>query len=583
MRSLTHGAILLAITLSLCGQLDATTRLQDSKLEGQWKLVLLLGGDYEFYILTTEQKDGKLAATIDDEQRIVKGSTMTSITETNGAVTLTFQSSGQEITFKGTLVKDGDSAGQVLGNIRFRGRLYPARLEKTDAEKVSPPQRSPLSQQASIAGRESDPKARIKKLEELMEKYADNAASYYVYTRLLSSADAAELSVEKVREYYDKWISEAKPYGNDWVAEIRLKALTSLDGQKSQAKLALELASAIEKALGPDATTAQQAAIVKLLFKAAKLSGNEELAKTTLARSEKLELKLDEEFLAKVPPFKPQVFAGRENAEDNRVVLLELFTGAECPPCIAADVAFDSLLKSYKPSEMITLQYHLHIPGPDPLTNLQTVARAKYYGARSTPSTFFNGALQARGGGGMTRAKIKYDQYRQLINKGMDGKKLASITLAVRRKGNTIHISAAAKASTPSEVVKEKKDAKDNDKDKEPKDGPKLRLRLALTEDTIRYVGSNRLRFHHHVVRALPGGVEGTEFMDGKCKAEITVDLDEVRDNINEYLEKYGKAREFRHALPPIEFQGLSVVAFVQDDSDQNVLHTVISEVPDSE
>jgi hypothetical protein len=100
MRSLTHGAILLAITLSLCGQLGATTRLQDSKLEGQWKLVLLLGGDYEFYILTTEQKDGKLAATIDDEQRIVKGSTLTGITESNRAVTLTFQSSGQEITFK---------------------------------------------------------------------------------------------------------------------------------------------------------------------------------------------------------------------------------------------------------------------------------------------------------------------------------------------------------------------------------------------------------------------------------------------------------------------------------------------------
>ena len=43
-------------------------------------------------------------------------------------ITLTFKSSGQDNTFKGTFVKDGDYAGQVLGSVRFRGRLYPARL-----------------------------------------------------------------------------------------------------------------------------------------------------------------------------------------------------------------------------------------------------------------------------------------------------------------------------------------------------------------------------------------------------------------------------------------------------------------------
>ena len=62
---------------------------------------------------------------------------------------------------------------------------------------------------------------------------------------------------------------------------------------------------------------------------------------------------------------------------------MEIFTGAECPPCVAADVGFDALLKSYKPTEFIGLQHHLHIPGPDPLTNADTVARADLLRQRS--------------------------------------------------------------------------------------------------------------------------------------------------------------------------------------------------------
>jgi len=41
------------------------------------------------------------------------------------------------------------------------------------------------------------------------------------------------------------------------------------------------------------------------------------------------------------------------------------------------------------------------------------------------------------------------------------------------------------------------------------KPGDDARLRLVLVEESIRYVGGNKLRFHHQVVRALPGGVKG--------------------------------------------------------------------------
>ena len=104
----------------------------------------------------------------------------------------------------------------------------------------------------------------------------------------------------------------------------------------------------------------------------------------------------------KFPPFKPAPYAGRKNPQANQVVLMELFTGAQCPPCVAADVAFDALLQTYKPTDFIGLQYHLHIPGPDPLTNNDSVERQQVLRdeVQGTPSTFFNGRSEAGGGGG---------------------------------------------------------------------------------------------------------------------------------------------------------------------------------------
>ena len=77
-------------------------------------------------------------------------------------------------------------------------------------------------------------------------------------------------------------------------------------------------------------------------------------------------------------PFKPSEFKGRKG-ESKRVALVELFTGAYCPPCVAADIAFDAAMETYKPQDVILLQYHTHIPAPDRLTNADTEdARDKY-------------------------------------------------------------------------------------------------------------------------------------------------------------------------------------------------------------
>ena len=169
---------------------------------------------------------------------------------------------------------------------------------------------------------------------------------------------------------------------------------------------------------------------------------------------------------------------------------MEIFTGAECPPCVAADVAFDALLKTYKPTEFIGLQHHLHIPGPDPLTNTDTVARQGYYGSevRGTPSTFFNGK-SARWRRAMANSRGKYDDYRKVIDPALDTEKQAEITLTATQSGDEVKIAATAKAAS-GDAAK----------------GAKPKLRLVLIEPAVRYPGSNKLRFHNNVVRAFPEG-----------------------------------------------------------------------------
>jgi hypothetical protein len=255
---------------------------------------------------------------------------------------------------------------------------------------------------------------------------------------------------------------------------------------------------------------------------------------------------------------------------------MELFTGAQCPPCVAADVAFDALLESYKPAEMIGLQYHLHIPGPDPLTNKDTQARQQYYGSEvgGTPSTFFNGHSQAGGGGPMQASEQKYAEYRQIIDRQLGSAREANIELSASRSGDEIDITAQAtvKKKASGDGAAATKDGGDNQKT-----GGKFqpRLRLVLTEAAVRYVGGNKLRYHHHVVRDFPGGTEGKDLSSGSGELKVKVNLAELRQNLEDYLGGYTKMRPFPNPLPEIAFKDLSVVAFVQDDADKNVLHAV--------
>jgi hypothetical protein len=275
---------------------------------------------------------------------------------------------------------------------------------------------------------------------------------------------------------------------------------------------------------------------------------------------------------------------------------MELFTGSQCPPCVAADVGFDALLKTYEHTELIALQYHLHIPGPDPLTNPTSLARAKFYGVQSTPSTFFNGELAGKGGGAMAMSERKYEQYRNLIDERLYGAKSASIDLNVKRNGNRIQIAAVAKADTTdlaakaeqeegnntSQSAKETASQKNDADTSANKQEPKLKLYLAVAEQTVRYLGGNKIRFHHNLVRAFAGSVNGIELTDGGCTANISLDLTDVRKELDKYLTEYQLTGSFPELLPPIDLKGLSIVAFVQDDVSKKIVHAAVMQVPET-
>jgi hypothetical protein len=264
-----------------------------------------------------------------------------------------------------------------------------------------------------------------------------------------------------------------------------------------------------------------------------------------------LDQALDREYLATMPPFTSEKFAGRKS-RSARTVVMELFTCAQCTPRAAADLGSDGLKQTYGAAEVVLLQYHLHVPRPDPLANPDAVARAAYYEVHSTPSTLFDGEKAAGGGGPRDQSETKYRAYRRVIDPLLEQGPEATITLSAKRHGNQIDIQAQV-----AEVAKPGKNA---------------RLRFALVEETVHYVGSNGIRFHHQVVRAMPGGVEGTALQVKSSRHAITVDLDALRQKLSAYLDDYAKEYPFSDSDRPLELKNLHVVALVQNDDTGAVL-----------
>jgi hypothetical protein len=375
-------------------------------------------------------------------------------------------------------------------------------------------------------------------------------------------------AVEAEKALTDRDTTEKRATVLGLLAAAQRKSGMTADAERTTArvvKLELEHAQQLEKALTDKDSPEKQASVLNLLAAAQRRAGLTADAAKSETNLAKIDADLDRDYMTKVPPFKPTAFAGRK-AQSDRAVVMELFTGAQCPPCVAADVAFDVLEKTYKHGEVVLIQYHLHIPGPDPMTNAATEARAEYYGANSTPTVLFNGknvsALDpnVRGGGNMAMAEERYGQYSQIINKLMEEPAGAAVKLSANRLGDVINVRAdVATTADP---------------------GSGKRLRFVVVEEAVRFTGANKLRLHHMVVRAMPGGADGIALTKKDGSYSASVNLGDLRQELTDYLYTYAATkRPFPQPERPMAFNNLKAIALVQDDATKDILQAVIVDV----
>lgn len=223
--------------------------------------------------------------------------------------------------------------------------------------------------------------------------------------------------------------------------------------------------------------------------------------------------------------FDPGHYAGEPTG---RVVLAELFTGAECNPCQAADHAFDLLSEYYPRTMLVILEHHVHIPGADPLTNRDTEARYQYYGGSlGTPTVFFNGLERLTGGGPEILKKRTFEDYDRVIQQLITESAGAAIEASAAWQEDLLEVTAQAEVLSP---------------------GPPSAVRFALLERSVAYRGGNGIDPHAWVVRRVVAS-DASPFLleSGRTRVSIRIDLAELERELESDLTEFEQDPPERH------------------------------------
>src|SRR5207247_1455521 len=268
-------------------------------------------------------------------------------------------------------------------------------------------------------------------LKEIVTTSEPSPTFFEAAVELLRSAGIKRVSPDEVRAWTDRTNKAAEAFGVRWQQAIALRMAQALAHQKEYGAVALAQAQRAQRLLDPADPPDARLIVLEVLFEL--LRANEQAAELARVKAliEQTEQRDYVEY-AKQFPFKPDPYPGRQGP-GNRVVLVEMFTGAECPPCVAADLAYDGMGRTYKPTEVLRLQYHLNIPFPDPLSNAVALARQKYYGVNGTPAAFVNGKTIDDAGGPAGAAVQRFTQFRRLVDPVLELPALAKLNLLAAR------------------------------------------------------------------------------------------------------------------------------------------------------
>jgi hypothetical protein len=500
---------------------------------GSWRMPIDLGGGRAIVFLITFEKSeqgwtGKFLGATDFTSASVQDVKVSGVRLTFGV-----KLDEQVLGFDGKLAGAGQriSGSLSIGDDLLLTALEPSQLAKFD--------RSAL-------------------LKEIVDQGALGYTFFDATVELLKNATADNAPADDVRRWLDKAAKASEGFGVRWQLITAVRMVRALLDQPDYYSAALPIIRSAEKLLAPTDEPATQLPMLETLSELLTRMRLSDEAKALAPRIEKLE-ETDERKYAAEAPFQPQPFPGRK-AGSTRGVLVELFTGAECPPCIAADLAFDALGKAYRPSDVIRLQYHLHIPAPDPITNPIAEARQQYYKVEGTPTIFFNGKPAAGGGGAAFAAVRKFQEYQKVVDADLEQPSQAQLTLKANRTDDVVsaHVAVTNLA----------------------KPGPNVKLRVFLVEEFVRYRGGNGIRFHYSVVRGVIGPAEGTVLAAANSTHSWSANLAEIRQGLAAYLDRFTKDHpEVSFFEKPLKLSRLRVVAFVQNDDTRDVHQAVQAEV----
>ncbi|MCI0705351.1 MAG: hypothetical protein L0241_30190 [Planctomycetia bacterium] len=605
-------SLLLAVAVALAGFLAlerAPKAGAADELTGNWQLsTITLSGESVVCILKVEEKNGKPSASVLFSPPEVETSLL-DFRVTDKTVSVTVKQvrriEGSAVTTRIAFVGvRGSDKKLILGStgdhrIRHRAKFSATNKQKLGANELFVHAKLPapitkaleLSEKVStlqkMLAQEKDEtkqkqlqdqlaEARTQREEklpalyrEVIDKHPDSPASFDAAMELLYMSTWLKMTVEEVEKLVKLVQKHSATYG-PLFSSITLTqvagVLASVPGLEGVAVAALEPSV---KALSDDYPVAIQFEVLDTYKFALEKAGKLAEAKTISLRLDKLDGPLDAEYLKTVPPFSPTPFAGRKKKDANQVAVLELFTGTQCPQCVAADVAFEALLKSYKPTDLVLLQYHVHIPGPDPLTNPASVARWDYFAEKfpdqmqGTPSALFNGVPfeqydknpAHRRGGGLDISEDKFAQYVAIINPLLE----KSVDVQLRGK--------ATRTGDKIELTVEVTGGADTN----------MKLRVFVVEESVKYVGGNGVRFHHHVVRMMPNGVGGVAIKEKAFKHTARMDVGEVRKELTKYLDDFAadSIAPFPKPDRPLEMKALKVIALVQNDKTKEIVQAV--------
>lgn len=267
---------------------------------------------------------------------------------------------------------------------------------------------------------------------------------------------------------------------------------------------------------------------------------------------------LDDVYRTKLYAFAGDKAAAREGEGPQKVALVELFTGAQCPPCVAADVALGGIEWVFERRDVVTLRYHQHIPRADQLANDDSEARFYYYQGRGTPMVVVDGKPVSEVGGYLQHASRAFKNLREAVDKSLEQKSTVALSLKAEAKEGRISLSVAAEGL--------------------PEDTSELKLRMVLAEAEIPFVAPNGVRVHEFVVRSMPATPQGVSVpADGKALYNGTVKLSDFRQRLTEYLAAYEEQNpDVEFKVKPLALDKLYFVAIIQNDRTREVLQTAM-------